>query len=108
MEFESSKSEVWEIMRESVLEKKLKRCIETKLKGRCLKFVSPGEAGVPDRLLFLPEGKTLLVEVKRPGEKLRKLQVKQKQKFEKLGHEVFVLDSMDRLHELMQRLGEEV
>jgi hypothetical protein len=42
--------------------------------GLCLKFVSPGHAGVPDRLVIL-DGVVRFVEVKRPKEKLRKLQV---------------------------------
>ncbi|WP_051215408.1 VRR-NUC domain-containing protein [Granulicoccus phenolivorans] len=32
----------------------------------CLKFVSPGRVGVPDRVLVAP-GATVFVEVKRPG-----------------------------------------
>ena len=94
-------------MRESKLEQQLRRNVETKQLGRCLKFVSPGVSGVPDRILFLPNGKTLLVEVKRPGETLRALQQKQKKLFERFGHEVFILDSEAKLEELLQRLGEE-
>lgn len=94
-------------MRESKLEQKLKRNIESRKWGRCMKFVSPGANGVPDRIVFLRDGRTLLVEVKRPGETLRALQQKQKKEFEAFGHEVFVLDSEAKLEQLMQRLGEE-
>lgn len=41
--------------------------------GWALKFISPGCAGVPDRLLLFP-GRVYFVEVKRPGEELRPLQ----------------------------------
>ncbi len=34
--------------------------------GRCLKFVSPERAGVPDRIILLPKGRVLFVETKRP------------------------------------------
>lgn len=47
--------------------------IETKLRemvkrngGRCLKWVCPGWAGVPDRMLLLPGGRVYFVETKRP------------------------------------------
>jgi len=42
--------------------------------GDCLKFVSPGTAGAFDRLLLLPGGTVMLVEVKRFGEPLSPLQ----------------------------------
>ena len=34
--------------------------------GMALKFVSPGFAGVPDRLVLIPDGKVGFVEVKTP------------------------------------------
>lgn len=60
----------------------LERDIEGKLRkrvkaygGRCLKWVSPGESGVPDRIVLLPGGRIIFVETKRPqGGKLSKLQ----------------------------------
>ena len=33
--------------------------------GLCLKFVSPGNAGVPDRLIIWPNGRVVFVELKR-------------------------------------------
>lgn len=35
--------------------------------GKSWKWVSPGTAGVPDRICVLPEGNVWFVEVKRPG-----------------------------------------
>ena len=35
--------------------------------GLCVKFVSPGEAGHPDRLIKLPGKPAALLELKRPG-----------------------------------------
>lgn len=57
-----------EIMREAVLERKLKKRIEEK-GGLCLKWVSPGYTGVPDRIVLLPGGRICFVEGKRPGTK---------------------------------------
>ena len=34
--------------------------------GKCLKWVCPGWSGVPDRLLLLPGGRIIFVELKRP------------------------------------------
>ena len=59
----------------------LEKDIETKLRnkvkalgGRAYKFVSPGNSGVPDRLVVLPGGKIGFAELKRPGKMPRKLQ----------------------------------
>ena len=59
---------------------KLERDIEQRLKkeverigGLCLKFTSPSNSGVPDRLVLF-QGFTCFVEVKRPGKQLRPLQ----------------------------------
>ena len=62
-----------------------------------VKFVSPGLAGVPDRLILSPGGKAVFVEVKAPGEKLRPLQQKRKEQIEALGFPVYVLDSIDQI-----------
>ena len=42
--------------------------------GICLKFISPGIAGVPDRIVILPGGKIGFAETKAPGKKPRRLQ----------------------------------
>ena len=43
--------------------------------GLCLKWVCPGWAGVPDRILLLPGGRVCFVETKRPkGGRLSALQ----------------------------------
>lgn len=41
--------------------------------GLCFKFTSPGNAGVPDRIV-IHEGRVMFVELKRPGETPRELQ----------------------------------
>lgn len=45
--------------------------------GLCLKWVCPGWAGVPDRIILLPGARIMFVELKRPkGGKRSKLQEK--------------------------------
>lgn len=53
-------------MLEREIESKLKKPIE-QLGGLCLKFVTPGFTGVPDRIIFLPGGRAVFVETKAPG-----------------------------------------
>lgn len=53
-------------MRENVIERALREAIKKK-GGWCLKFVSPGTAGVPDRICLLPGGVIAFVELKAPG-----------------------------------------
>ena len=62
-----------------------------------LKFVSPGMAGIPDRLVLLPKGRIYFVELKAPGKALRPLQVKRKRQLEALGFKVYVIDSYEKI-----------
>jgi len=51
-------------------ERDLERYTTTVIKsngGLALKFISPGYAGVPDRLVLMPGGKMCFVELKAPG-----------------------------------------
>ena len=53
-------------MYESALERAIVERTK-KLGGRAFKWVSPGQAGVPDRICIFPGGRVLFVELKRPG-----------------------------------------
>lgn len=83
-------------MLEKEIEKKYRNNIQ-KQKGLFLKFVSPGAAGVPDRIVLLPGGIIKFVELKRPGEKPRPLQKYWHGKLKKLGFTVEVCDSGEGL-----------
>lgn len=50
---------------EKEIEKKLRDMVESR-GGKCLKWVCPGWAGVPDRICLLPGGRLYFVETKRP------------------------------------------
>ena len=53
----------------SQLEKEIEDKLKAKVResgGECLKWVSPGWAGVPDRIVLLPGGRIIFVETKRP------------------------------------------
>lgn len=51
------------------LEKEVESALRTLVRrhhGKCLKWVSPGAAGVPDRIVLMPGGRVYFVELKRP------------------------------------------
>jgi hypothetical protein len=70
------------------------------LGGQALKWVSPGMSGVPDRIVFLPGGRIILVEVKAPSKKLRPLQLYVKEQLEALGVDFRVVDSKEAVNAL--------
>ena len=74
------------------------------LGGMCLKFVSPGMSGVPDRLVLLPGGKAAFVELKAPGKKPRPLQLYCHDRLRALGFRVYVLDRPSGIPELITDL----
>ncbi|MGG6839461.1 UNVERIFIED_CONTAM: VRR-NUC domain-containing protein [Streptococcus canis] len=90
-------------MREKVVEKKLVSEVK-KRGGICPKWVSPSFGGVPDRLVFLPKGKFGMVEVKAPGGKPRLLQVTRHKMFDGLGFKVHVLDSIEKIGEVLDEI----
>jgi hypothetical protein len=65
--------------------------------GWCPKFISPGTAGMPDRIVLMPGGHLGFVEVKAPGQKPRKLQIRKHVRLRHLGFPVFVLDDPDEI-----------
>ena len=83
-------------MREKSVEHKLVRAVRDS-GGLALKFVSPGMAGVPDRLVLFMGGKVAFCEVKAPGEKPRPLQAHRMEQLRKLGFRVYVVDSVEQI-----------
>ena len=90
-------------MRERLIEQKLRNGVKEK-GGLALKFVSPGMAGVPDRILLVPSGKIYFVEMKAPGKHMSPKQVKVAKFLEKLGHKVWVIDRMEQIEEFLDEV----
>ncbi len=94
-------------MRERNVERILVRSVRS-AGGLALKFVSPGLAGVPDRLLLFPEGRIAFCEIKAPGEKPRPLQVHRMEQLRALGFRVYVVDGEEQIPKLIERISEGV
>ena len=71
-------------MLEKDVEGYLRREIE-KMGGLCLKFTSPGNAGVPDRIIILPGGRVWFAEIKTTGGRVRPLQKWWQKRLQKVG-----------------------
>lgn len=71
--------------------------------GKAYKFVSPGNAGVPDRLVIFPSGKVIFVELKAPGKAPTNLQKAKHRELEKLKQRVFVIDSKEKVDTVLQQ-----
>lgn len=79
-----------------------------KIGGLAYKFVSPGNSGVPDRIIFLPGGRLYLVELKRPGRtKLDSLQRAQQIRLENRGFECKVINSKAAVDEFIRSVSNE-
>jgi hypothetical protein len=61
------------------------------IKGSKLKVV--GDTGYPDRIFWMPGGRPLLIEFKKPGEEPRPKQLKIHRQLRKLGYQVEVHDN---------------
>ncbi len=90
-------------MRESTVEKRLKRGIEA-LEGLCEKFTSPGRRSVPDRLVSLPGGRIVFVELKAPKKGPTPLQAKDHARRRALGFDVRVIDTVEKVDEFLKEI----
>lgn len=87
---------------ESYLVKKIKN-----LKGLTFKFVSPGNIGVPDRIILFNR-KVYFVELKAPNKKPRPSQIIQFRKIAEHYEEVIILDSISKIDEFVERIKSNV
>ncbi len=83
------------------LEKDIERKLREMVKahgGLCLKWVCPGWAGVPDRLVLMPGARVYFVELKRPkGGVISPMQKWWADKLRGLGFDVYFLHTRDEL-----------
>lgn len=88
-------------MLERDVEARLVRGVKA-LGGRCYKWVSPGNVGVPDRIAVFPGGDVAFVELKTETGKTRPAQDVQIEKLRALGACVVVLHGPDEVDEFIE------
>lgn len=90
-----------------MLEKSIEQWLMHNLRRRgalVYKFISPGQAGVPDRIAVLPGGRCVFIELKRYDGRMSKLQLWHRKRLQYLGAEVYVVYSMEEARELVDFL----
>ena len=91
-------------MKESEIEARLVRGVKA-LGGVAYKFVSPGNVGVPDRVVVLPGGRVIFVELKAEGGRLSPMQRQQLARLRRLGADACEVTGVARfLEECCNRL----
>ncbi len=93
-------------MREREIEGRLRDGVK-KLGGLCYKFVSPGNRGVPDRIVILPDGVVYFVELKTEVGRLSKIQRLQLKRMERLGVQVRVLYGLSEVNAFLSGIEKE-
>ena len=91
-------------MRESEIEKTL-RDETKKLGGRAYKWVSPGNAGVPDRIVVFPGRPPIFVELKAEKGTLTALQKAQIETLKALGQDVRVVRGLEGAAQFFEEAG---
>ena len=94
-------------MKEKDVENYLVKSVK-ELGGVAYKFVSPGNAGVPDRICVMPEGLVYFVEVKKPGGCLSQKQYNQIVRMKKLAHRVEIVHDYEAVDELKHRMAHDL
>jgi hypothetical protein len=79
------------------------------LGGRSYKWVSPGCTGVPDRIVILPGGRAVFVELKSEGKTSTDQQKKRQAELRALGCTVYAdIDTKAKVRELLRKEGDAV
>lgn len=92
---------------EKEIEKRLTQGVK-RMGGRAYKFVSPGNAGVPDRIVLLPGGEIHFVELKTEAGKLTPNQEAQIRRIRKLGQLVWVVHGRRGVDDFLAAMGGDV
>lgn len=80
-----------------------------KIGGTAYKFVSPGNTGVPDRMICLPGKKVVFVELKSEGKHSTPKQNQQQNKLRTLGFTVYAdIDTKAKVNRLIGELKNEI
>lgn len=89
-----------------VLEKQIERRLVDGIRaagGVAYKFASPGNDGVPDRIVILPDARPVFVELKTETGRLSARQIVQIRRLHELGQSVIVLYGADEVDDFVKR-----
>ena len=89
-------------MTERELEKIFVKEVE-KLGGKAFKWISPGNTGVPDRIVIFPHRRPIFVELKTGKGKLTPVQRTQLKVLQNLGQHIYVLKGLEGLVNFFKR-----
>ena len=90
-------------MRESIIEAYLRDQVKA-AGGKAYKFISPGNNGVPDRLVVIPGLPDFFVETKASGEKSTPLQHAKQTELIRMGRTVYPdVDSKEKVDAILAR-----
>lgn len=73
--------------------------------GKAYKWVSPGNDGVPDRIVFFPEGEIYFIELKADGGRVRGAQLVQIRRLDSLGQFAAVVEGMGGMIRFFRDIG---
>lgn len=90
-------------MKESQIERRLVEGVK-RLGGMCLKFVSPGTLGVPDRIIITAKGRVIFVELKAETGRLTKIQRYVIGEMQKRGADARVVKGINEVKELLAEI----
>ena len=94
-------------MKESDIERWLVSQIKD-LGGIADKFVSPGNPGVPDRIIVMPNGRIIFAELKTEIGRLSNIQKWQRERYQRMGVDYRIVKGMKAAKELVKELKKEV
>lgn len=90
-------------MKESAIEAWMVRAIRSR-GGLCYKWVSPGTTGVPDRIVILPGGRTIYVELKTEVGRLSEIQKNIHAELRNRGADVRTLYGLDQVKAFVEEV----
>lgn len=90
-------------MLEKEIESRMRKMVRER-KGLFYKFVSPGNRGVPDRIVITPQGVVWFVELKTTTGKLSAIQKHRKSELEKCGANVRAVFGWDAAKQFIEEV----
>lgn len=93
-------------MRESAIEARLRDGVKA-MGGICWKFVSPGTTGVPDRIIILPGGTIIFVELKADTGRTSDIQQYRINELRNIGADVRILKGLSQVKAFLEEVQQE-